>query len=247
MQEVSGRLNIGLILLSSDFRVVGINPYAQKILGPTISELGQTVFAYHKQPIHPKIDLLLKQCCSSGSYMPVAMIIDVLNKFLLVHLSRVNMHESYDENLFSMTFIDVTEQTGAKRHPQSQLVQIERFPVFFGNSYRILETPDIYFIQSDGNYCIVYTENQTYHLLMTLKNILERYAGTNFLMVHKSYLVNLDRVQGMKRRNNRTAVIFDRKDIPEVPVARRRIKTLKAALGIDNRSSIAADRSSKNN
>ena len=102
MQNVSDNLKIGLILLSSDFRVEGMNPHARKILGPTISEFGRTVFAYHKQSIQPKIDLLLKQCCSSGAYMPVAMIIDVLNKFLLVHLSRVDTHESYRETLFSI-------------------------------------------------------------------------------------------------------------------------------------------------
>jgi DNA-binding LytR/AlgR family response regulator len=178
--------------------------------------------------------------------MPVAMIIDVLNKVLLVHLSRVNMHESYCEALFSMTFIDVTEQTGAKRHPQSQLTQIDRFPVFFGNSYLILETPAIYFIQSDGNYCIVHTENRTYHLLMTLKSILDRYAGTKFVMVHKSYLVNLDHVHGIQRQQNRTMVIFDSNHVPAVPVARRRIKALKAALGFDDRLSYPVYRSSKN-
>lgn len=247
MQDASGNLNIGVVLLSPEFRVVGMNPYAQKILGSTISELGQTIFAYHNKSIHPKIDLLLKQCCSSGSYMPVAMIIDVLNKFLLVHLSRVNMHESLGEKLFSMTFIDVTEQTGAKRHLGSQLTQIDRFPVFFGNSYQILETPAIYFIQSDGNYCIVHTEDQSFHLLMTLKSILDRYAGTNFVKVHKSYIVNLDHVLGMQRQQNRTTVIFDSDRIPDVPVARRRIKSLKAALGMEDRSSFPVDRSSKNN
>jgi hypothetical protein len=246
MHDTSGSLDVGLVLLSSDFRVVGMNSYAQKILGSTISELGHTVFAYHNKSIHPKIDILLKHCCSNGAYTPVAMIIDVLNKFLLVRLSRVSMHESYGEELFSMTFIDVTEQTGAKRHPQSQLTQIDRFPVFFGNSYQILETPAIYFIQSDGNYCIVHTENRTYHLLMTLKSILDRYAGTNFVMVHKSYLVNLDHVHCLQRQQNRTMVIFDSDRVPVVPVARRRIKTLKAALGIDDRSSFPVDRSSKN-
>lgn len=243
--DTSGSLDVGLVLLSSDFHVVGMNPYARKILGSTISELGQTVFAYHNKSVHPKIDLLLKHCCSNGAYTPVAMIIDVLNKFLLVRLSRVNMHESYGETLFSMTFIDVTEQTGAKRNPRSRLTQINKFPVFFGNSYLILETPAIYFIQSDGNYCIVHTRNRAYHLLMTLKSILDRYAGTNFLMVHKSYLVNLDHVRGLHRQQNRTTIIFDNDRVSVVPVARRRIKSLKAALGIGDRSSFAVDRTYK--
>ena len=83
MQESKGNFNTGLVLLSSDFQVVGMNPYARQVLGSAVSELGKSVFAYHRQAIHPKIDLLLKECCTSGSYMPVAMIMDVLNKFLL--------------------------------------------------------------------------------------------------------------------------------------------------------------------
>jgi DNA-binding LytR/AlgR family response regulator len=54
-------------------------------------------------------------------------------------------------------------------------------------------------------------------------------------MVHKSYLVNLDHVHGLQRKQNQTMVIFDSDRVPVVPVARRRIKTLKAALGIEGR------------
>jgi len=102
MQKVSDNLNIGLIQLSSDFRILSTNPNARKILGLIISESSQIVFAYFKQSIKPKNALLPKQCCSSGAYMPVAMAIDMLNKFLLVHPIRVNMHKSYGETLFSI-------------------------------------------------------------------------------------------------------------------------------------------------
>ena len=103
MRNVSDNLIIGLILLSSDFRVVGMILYARKILGPTISNLDQNIFAYHKQSIQPKIDFLLKQCCSSGAHMPVVMIIDVLNKFLLVYSCRVKMDESQVETHILLT------------------------------------------------------------------------------------------------------------------------------------------------
>jgi len=247
MKDATGNLNIGLVLLSSDFRVVGMNPYARQIFGASVSQLGKTVFDYHRQEIHPRIDYLLKECCASGAYMPVAMIMDVLNKFLLVHISRVDMHGAYGENLFSMTFLDVTEQTGARRNPLNQLVQIDKFPVFFKNSFLILGTSSIYFIHSDGNYCIVFTADRSYYLLMTLKGILERYAGTNFMMVHKSYIVNLDHVQGIRRENGQSLVLFDREELPDVPVARRRIKDLKAVLGANDRSSKSKNRSSNNN
>lgn len=237
MEKYHGQFNIGLVLLSSDFRVVGMNPYARKILGPASLDLGKTVFDYHKRTTHHKIDFLLGECFNGETFMPLAMIMDVLNKFLLVHLSRLDMHESFDGNFYSMSFIDVTEQTGARRNPINQQMQIDKFPVFFKDSFLILGTASIYFIRSDGNYCVVFTPDQSYYLLLTLKSVLARYSGTNFAMVHKSFIVNLDHVRGIQRKEGQTVVVFDRPDIPDVPVARRRLREFKDAMNTSDRSS----------
>lgn len=237
MEKYHGQFNIGIVLLSSDFRVVGMNPYARKILGSAALDLGKTVFDYHKRTTHPKIDALLSECFNGEIFMPLAMIMDVLNKFLLVHLSRVDMQETFDSNFYSMSFIDVTEQTGARRNPVNQQMQIDKFPVFFKDSFLILGIASIYFIRSDGNYCVVFTPDQSYYLLLTLKSVLARYSGTNFAMVHKSFIVNLDHVRGVERKDGQTVVVFDRPDISDVPVARRRLRELKAAIGAPNRSS----------
>lgn len=231
METIKGTFNIGVVLLSSNFKVIGMNAYARQILGPAVSDLGKTVFEYHSRTDHKKIDLLLKEFCAGDFYMPVAMILDVLNKFLLVNLSRVDMHENFSDQLFSMTFIDVTEQTGARVNPKSHLVQIDKFPVFFKNSYLILSTSSIYFIKSDGNYCIVFTKKRSYYLILTLKSVLERYSGSNFFMVHKSYIVNLDHIRCINRKKDGNSyILFDNDNIPPVPVARRRTKDLRAAI-----------------
>jgi hypothetical protein len=102
MQKVSDNLNIGLIKLLSAFRILCMNPNARKIPGLTIFKLSQIVLAYFQQIVQSKIALSLKQCCSSGAYISMAMIIDVFNAFPPIHSRRVIMPESYGDTLFSI-------------------------------------------------------------------------------------------------------------------------------------------------
>ncbi len=231
MRKFKGYCNIGLVLLSSDFRVIGVNSYARKALGSAISELGKSVFHYHHRKSRLKIEYLLRRSSGQESDMPVAMIVDVLNKVLMINVCNIEMKEESTDPLFAMTFIDVTEQTGAEVNPRSGMVELKKFPVCCRDSFLFLDASSIYYIQSDGNYCRVFTEKSSYYLHLTLKNILSRYTGSSFLRVHKSFIANLDHVQKIKRVNKgQTVIIFDREDIPPVPVARRRISDLKKAL-----------------
>ena len=65
---------IGLVLLSSDFRVMGMNDVARQILGHAISDFGQHILKYHPRKNHEKIKNLLFELCSSKDDVPVAMI-----------------------------------------------------------------------------------------------------------------------------------------------------------------------------
>jgi len=51
---------------------------------------------------------------------------------------------------------------------------------------------DIVYIQSDWNYIHVYTKNQKYMVLSTMKSIEESLEEFSFIRIHKSYLINLD-------------------------------------------------------
>ncbi|MCL4490284.1 MAG: LytTR family transcriptional regulator [Nitrospirae bacterium] len=229
MQILKDCLNVGLVLLSSDFCVIGMNKLASQMLGPAMEELGKSVFHYHPRKSHSKIKCLLSESRVHPN-IPTTMVIDVLNKALIINVSEVALKKPW-KPLFAMTFVDITDQVGAETNPDTGMMELKKFPICSKGSLRFLDMQSIYFIRSDANYCRIFTETGSYHLQFTLKNILKRYAGLKFFRVHKSFIVNIDHIRRVERDpRGHTAIIFDRETIPHVPVARRKLHELKNIL-----------------
>ena len=68
--------------------------------------------------------------------------------------------------------------------------------VFIRHNYRFVRVPlaDILLLQADNNHTLVVTETQKYALRLTLGHLLDRLAGSQLVRVHRSYAVNLGRV-----------------------------------------------------
>lgn len=226
-------LDIGLVLLSEDYRVIGMNAYARGVLGPAISEFGKKVFSYHPRKSHPKIEGLLKEAHSSEPEMAAAMIIDVLNKVLMINVCRIEMESPESRPVFAMTFIDATENTGARINPDTGIVELRKFPVCDRGEFLFLDVSSIYFIKSEGNYCRVFTKDSSYYLHLTLKAVLKRYTGSKFIRIHRSFIVNAEHIHKIKKdTKGQITIIFDREHMPVVPVARRKIYALKKFLSL---------------
>ena len=223
--------NIGLVLLSSDLRVIGMSDLAKRILGPAIHEFGQHILKYHPRKSHDKIKSLLVKLCASKDEVPVAMIIDVLNKVLMINLYRIKTSEPSMDLIYAMTFIDVSKETEARIDPKSGLVGLKKFPIFDKGSFQFIDLSSICLIQSDGNYSKLFTQTGNHLLHMSLKNILQRYASPHFFRAHKSCIINLTHVRKLDLSDpGHATVILDKNDLPPAPIARRRIKDLKEAL-----------------
>lgn len=231
MSSSAGCYSIGLVLLSPDFRVIGMSDYARRILGPAMHEFGQHILKYHPRKSHEKIKGLLTELRYPRDEVPVAMVIDVLNKVLMINLCRIRTSQSSKEFLYAMTFVDVTRETEAEVDPKSGLVGLQKFPVCDKGSFQFLDLSSICLIQSDGNYSRLFTGSGNYFLHMSLKSILRRYASPYFFRAHKSCVVNLAHVRKLdKSAPGHAMIIFDKAGVPPAPIARRRIKELKEAL-----------------
>ena len=87
-------------------------------------------------------------------------------------------------------------QVDALKRPSSQQdsisVKIDLMP-------RKLLLDDILYVQSDGDYVVIHlTDGQAPMVLMTLKAFEKMLPYGRFCRIHRSYLVNIDKVEGLK-------------------------------------------------
>ena len=69
---------------------------------------------------------------------------------------------------------------------------------------------DILFVEALADYVLVYTENTRYIVYSTMKAIEEKLKGITFVRVHRSYIINLRKVQFIEGNT----VIVSAKHIP---------------------------------
>jgi DNA-binding LytR/AlgR family response regulator len=55
----------------------------------------------------------------------------------------------------------------------------------------------IQFIQGEGNYCSIHTNNRKFMLKMSLRRLLESMPASEFSPIHKSFIVRLDKVESI--------------------------------------------------
>lgn len=224
-------IDIGLVLLSKDWRVVGMNDHALCTVGSTMGLMGENLLQYHPQKSREKVRGLLKELSAPREGMPSTVIIDLAGRVLMMNMSRLTVLSQDSMSSWALTFLDVTEQTGALMNPQSGQVELKKLPIYENGVFHFLSADQVFLIEADGNYCRIFTANKTFYLLMSLKAVLLKFAATDFFRVHKSFIVNLKHIRTVDHSDgNRMVVSFDEPAIPTVPVSRRLASALKKAL-----------------
>jgi hypothetical protein len=165
MRQINGGYRIGQVLLSSNFKVVGINPYAQEVLGVTSKEIGKSIYHYHSKKSHDHILAILENKRPGCTDIPAVMIIDVPEKVLMINFCRLETIQAILNLAYSTTFVDITRETQAKTNPLSGKMELKRLPVWHKDAHFFLDVIAIYAFGSDGNYCKIYTKRRSYYPL----------------------------------------------------------------------------------
>lgn len=78
------------------------------------------------------------------------------------------------------------------------------------NQFSRLDKDEILFVEAYGDYVNIYTSNQKYTIHSTMKNMEKKLDDNNFMRVHRSYIVNLDKIETF----DETLVFIQRNMIP---------------------------------
>ncbi|NBC56720.1 MAG: response regulator [Bacteroidetes bacterium] len=70
------------------------------------------------------------------------------------------------------------------------------------NKLMFLNPSDIIYCKSDGNYCKIFTKDDTFLISKTLKFVEDLLPESQFYRIHQSYIVNLETIDAFNRSTN---------------------------------------------
>lgn len=110
--------------------------------------------------------------------------------------------------------------------------EFRKLAVRRGGRTVLLNIDDIVFLSTRNKCTYAHTYENQYLLDTTLGVIEDKFSRETFVRVHRSYLVNLNKVKEILRmRGNYVIVVADR-DETHIPIARRQVKTFREVVGI---------------
>jgi DNA-binding LytR/AlgR family response regulator len=110
---------------------------------------------------------------------------------------------------------------------------VEKVPVVAGGGTELLDYDQIHYAQADGDYSRVHTYDRSYLCTASLGELEEKLPGGRFARIHRSYIVNLAKVAGVRRAApDRFRLQLADAEKTELDVARRQSRQLRERLGL---------------
>jgi DNA-binding LytR/AlgR family response regulator len=110
---------------------------------------------------------------------------------------------------------------------------VEKIAVVAGSRTELLDYDQVHYVQADGDYSRVHTYDRSYLCTASLGELEERLPSARFARIHRSYLVNLAKVVGIRRAApDRFRLQLADAAQSELDVARRQSRQLRERLGL---------------
>ena len=109
---------------------------------------------------------------------------------------------------------------------------VEKVPVVSAGGTELLDYDQVHYAQADGDYSRVHTYDRSYLCTASLGELEEKLPAIRFARIHRSYLVNLSKVAGVRRASpERLRLQLADAEKTELDVARRQARQLRERLG----------------
>jgi two-component system response regulator LytT len=112
------------------------------------------------------------------------------------------------------------------------VLPVERVAVVSAGGTELLDYDQVHYAQADGDYSRVHTYDRSYLCTASLGELEEKLPSSRFARIHRSYLVNLSKVAGVRRASpDRLCLQLADAQKTELDVARRQARQLRERLG----------------
>jgi two-component system, OmpR family, response regulator VanR len=110
--------------------------------------------------------------------------------------------------------------------------EFRKLAVRKGGRTVLLNIDDIVLLSARNKSTYAHTYENQYLVDMTLGELEDRLVKESFARVHRSYLVNLNKVKEILRVDGSYVVVASDRDETHIPVARRQVRAFREAVGI---------------
>ena len=140
-----------------------------------------------------------------------------------------------DINMPEATGIQLAEALARVRehvvlHAKAQ--KAERIPVEKGGKKILINIDDIRYVMARDDYAYLQTGTDRFFSTVSLAHLEKTLDGHGFFRVHRGYLVNLALVKEVEPQSGGTLLLTLDGVEEKIPVSRRRVSSLKKALGL---------------
>jgi len=236
------KFEVGVIHLDAQRKVLAMNDFARKVLPVGDKQpFDRLVTSFHPERSQPKVSFLLDQAsaCPMANAMPMTMIINIPEQVLLIKVTRLGDADNRTTG-FVLVFYDVTQvvsQAPANSEPSAPSVRLSRIPVVADHEVHFVEADDVLCLESQAHYTRVLTREGYRFCNLSIGDLQARLDPARFMRVHRCFIVNLQAVAGLGRDGSKTTLTLKGGRSREpIPVSRKEVVRLRAALGVPTRA-----------
>jgi two-component system response regulator LytT len=123
----------------------------------------------------------------------------------------------------------VVERLRERSHENA--APVDKVAVVAGGGTELLDPDQIHYAHAEGDYSRVHTFDRAYLCTSSLGELEDR-LGSRFARIHRSYLVNLAKVVGVRRASDRFRLQLADEARTELDVSRRQSREVRERLGL---------------
>jgi len=117
--------------------------------------------------------------------------------------------------------------------PVAGSARVERVPVEKAGKKLLLSVEELFYVMAKDDYSYLFTDGERYLSTMSLADLERKLEPRGFFRVHRRFMVNLEKVKEVVPMYGGTLLLTMKdKASSQVPVSRRRVPSLKKALGL---------------
>lgn len=237
MEYTLQHMDVGLVLLDGDRRVVSVNASVARMLGRDRPLLGASLHDLHPPGSRAKVELLLAAAHDPDSPAAASsMMVALPGRTIVVKATALppGGGAALALMLFEVNGKALPEPAppppaDAAPEPVTPLVKL---PITTRQGVVLIDPADAVYVQADGHYTRVHTADGAFFCSLSLSELEARLDGWQFVRAHRRYLVNLRHAQAIDRSDGRAAFVMAAPGAPRVPVSRGRIERLKKLLAL---------------